>query len=93
MQMTGRSLENTASSRKGSGDISASCVHILPAAVIGFSAAPARSKINRVTSCPAIQEVQPHHQRYNIPSNNKVFRWCNGKREKIRRGDKRDDMN
>ena len=81
------------SRRKGSGDIPASCVYILPAAVIGFSAAPARSKINWVTLCPAVQEVQPHHQRYSIPSNNEVFRQRNGKREKNRSSDEKDAMN
>lgn len=73
--------------------ISLMCSHSTCCSYTGFSAAPAWSKINWVTLCPGILEVQPHHQRYNIPSNNEVFRWCNGKREKIRRGDERDDMN
>lgn len=72
------------SRRKGSGDVSASCIHILLAAVIGFSAA--WSKMNWVSLCPGTQEVQPHHHRCDITSNNEVFRWCNGKKsEKVTR--------
>lgn len=41
MQMTGRNLENMESRRKDSDDVPTSQVHILSAAVTGFSAVPA----------------------------------------------------
>lgn len=56
------------------------------------SAAPAWRNIKCVSLCPGIQEVQPHHQRHSIPSDNEVLRQCNGKREN-RRGDGKDDFN
>lgn len=92
MQMTGRNLENMESRRDGFGGLSPSCVCILLSAGTGFSADPARCNINCVSLCPGTQEVQPHHQRYSIPSNNEVLRQCNGKRE-ISRGDGRGDIN
>lgn len=80
MQITGRILGNMEGGRKGSGDVSASCVHILPAAVTGSSAVTARSKINWVTLRPGIQEVQPQHQRYKIPTRCSDSAMGNGRR-------------